>query len=421
MAKGGRSERSSRARDAGRPAFRPWPFLVGQDLNSPVGEPLATLCAAIAWPRTTERATDLRHRLHSASHWDALVRLAERHRVVGLLGHALKSAAVVPPDEIAAGLAFRAQQIAFQELALANELGRLTSLLAKSNIAPIVLKGLTVAAHAYRQIGLRQNFDIDLLVEPYEVAETIAILEAQGYQQIEPADRVTGRDLELWMRSHKEMAFAHSERRHVVELHWRLLDNHLLADALEDLKAEMLELPTGTQVRSLPPEASFLYMAAHGAQHAWSRLKWLADFHAMAIRLQPGRVSALYELHRCGRVGPALAQGLRLSEIYFGARVPERLHQDLMGSWRLRSLVTLALRVIDGDGEIESRVFGSTLKTLSHYLLHGGLEYWLVQASLDFSEVPKGHTSPWRRRFGPLAKAPLWIIVRLRRSRSRSR
>ena len=421
MVRGGLSERRLGVPKAGLPALRPWPFLVGQDLNSLVGEPLATLCAAIAWPRTSERAIDLRRRLHSVSHWNALVRLAERHRVVGLLRHALKSAGVVPPDEIAAGLALRAQQIAFQELALANELGRLTSLLAKSNIAPIVLKGLTVVAHAYLQIGLRQNFDIDLLVEPSEVAESVAILEGQDYQQIEPADRVTGRDLELWMRSHKEMAFAHSQRRNVVELHWRLLDNHLLADALAGLKAEILELPTGTKVRSLSPEASFLYMAAHGAQHAWSRLKWLADFNAMAVRLQPGRVSALYELHRDGRIGPALAQGLRLSEIYFGARVPDSLHLDLMRSWRLRSLVTLALRVIGGDGEIESRAFGSTLKTLSHYLLHGGLEYWLAQASLDFSEVPKGHTSPWRRRLGPLAKAPLWVIVRLRRSRHRSR
>ena len=309
----------------------------------------------------------------------------------------------------------------FEELALANELGRLTNLLAASSIAPIVLKGLTVAVHAYRQVGLRQNFDIDLLVEPDEVAQSIAILEAQGYHQIEPADRVTGRSLELWMRSHKEMAFVHGQRRFVVELHWRLLDNQLLADALQDLKAEPLRLPTGAKVRSLPPEAAFLYMAAHGAQHAWSRLKWLADFNAVATQLKPGRVSALYELHRHGRIGPALAQGLRLREIYFSATVPECLHQDLIANWRLRALVTLALHVIGGEGELEARVFGSTLKTLSHYLLHGGLAYWFAQASLDFSEVPKAHTSPWRRRLGPLAKVPLWVLVRLRRWRGRLR
>ena len=77
--------------------------------------------------------------------------------------------------------------------------------------------------------------------------------------------------------------------------------------------------------------------------------------------------------------------------------------------------MTLALKVIAGEGEIEQRAFGSTLKTLSRYLLHGGVGYWASQAALDFAEVPKAHSSPLLRRLGPLAKVPLWLILRLRR------
>ena len=64
--------------------------------------------------------------------------------------------------------------------------------------------------------------------------------------------------------------------------------------------------------------------------------------------------------------------------------------------------------------ELEDRVFGSTLKTLSHYLLSNKLSYLLAQAVLDASEPPTGQTSPAARRLGPLAKAPLWIYDRLK-------
>ena len=298
---------------------------------------LMAIGTALSWPRSSERARELSLRCVRDIDWAKLLRLSERHRVVGLVRHALVQAGVVLPSEIEAGLALRAQQITFQELALANELNRITVALDLIGIKAVVLKGLTVSAQAYGRVGLRQNFDIDLLVDPAEVAAAISVLEAQNFRQAEPADRLDGRSLELWMRSHKEIAFSHRTGAHIVELHWRLLDNHLLAVGLADFKPQLVELPTGAHVYGLPLAASFLFMGAHGAQHAWSRLKWLADFSAVAGRLGSSAVEGLYASARGDRVGPALAQGLALSEIFFGAQAPPQVHVDIARSWRLRS------------------------------------------------------------------------------------
>ena len=386
--------------------------------DTPPSPEFRLLGCALAWPRTEARAAVLRTRAEAGIDWARVVRLSERHRVVGLLSHALRHAAVRPPEPERALVEQRARAVAFHELAIANELAGLVRAFGVRGISPVVLKGLSVAVQSYGQLGLRQNRDIDLLVTPSELLTAVSLLLESGYQQIEPTERLNPLELADWMRSHKDLVYRHVARAVIVELHWRLFDNLEFDRSLDASDRIELCLPSGTRFQALGEEAAFAYMSAHGAQHAWSRLKWLADFSAHCQALGPERVAGFYaRLHGTGLVAGA-AQGLMLAEEFFGAPAPAAVRFDARGDVRIRMLCSLARRAVGGDElmELEDKALGSTLKTLSHYLLKGGLRYWFRQASLDFAEIPKSYSSPTLRRLGPVAKAPIWIYLRARRA-----
>ena len=300
---------------------------------------------------------------------------------------------------------------------MAAELSRLQSAFTAAVCDFIVLKGVVAALQGFGRIGLRQNRDIDILIDESDLARAVSTMLGLGYVQVEPAEPLTTSALRVWAKSHKDLVLQNRTSGIIVEIHWRLFDNMRYAGGLSELSTTKLRLPSGTVITALTVETAFAYMAAHGAQHAWSRLKWLADFAAYARNIGEVRVSELYNELRLRGLGGPVGQGLLLSHELAGLPLPKSLSQEAKLSIRLKLLNAFGRAAIGGPGalELEDRAFGSTLKTLSHYLLNGNLRYLTTQVVLDVSEVPKSHTSPWVRRFGPVAKVLIWIAVRLRR------
>lgn len=378
------------------------------------------VAACLAWPRGPQRNADLAARAVPDLDWTKVLALSERHRVVGLVAFALRMAEVCDPPWFAAEIQRRGQVVALRELAMSAEMSRVNRRFAAAGITPLVLKGLSVAVQYYHRVGLRQNRDIDLLITPDQVAKAATILVADGYEQIEPAEQLSGRELQVWMRSHKDLVFRNSKSNVIVELHWRLFDNAQLTGLLGSSPAVAV---TGAGFHTLSATAAFAYMSVHGSQHAWSRLKWLADFGALCAVLGSRQVEAFYqELRRAG-LGGAAAQGLVLCEELLGIPMPAMVRDDATRSLRLQALTGLARRALASSqhSELEDTPFGSTWKTLSHYLIGARPSYWIRQFLLDASEVPKTHSSPLLRRLGPFAKAPMWVYLRFQRSRTKGR
>jgi hypothetical protein len=86
--------------------------------------------------------------------WDALLKLAMRQRVSGLVHRALMAAEIVPPPAAAAELARRADTIAQRNAMQAAETVRLQGLLARAGIASLALKGAALAQLAYGTLDL---------------------------------------------------------------------------------------------------------------------------------------------------------------------------------------------------------------------------------------------------------------------------
>ena len=369
----------------------------------------ALVAACAAWP-PSQRRDDAIRAAAAGVDWAKVIAFAERHRIAGLVRHSLSSAGITPPAAEAADLNARSHKIAVGELLLASEAARLYAALQGIGIRTQVLKGVAVAMLAFGRLGLRFNHDIDLLVARPDIPAGVSVLEKAGYVRIEPAADASEHEVEQWIRTHKDLVFRHASHGSIVELHWRLFDNRYLLPDFASAEAETVSLPGGMTLQALPRERALLYMCVHGAEHAWSRLKWLADVGAMLQAGGDGAAERLYALAETHHVHRAAAQAILLCGRLFGAPVPARVLADARSDRRIRILEQVALHSMTaGDGaELEALSFGSTQKNLSHYLLASGWRYWASEVAFDVSDMSRTPVPAGMRALGPAARALLW-------------
>lgn len=347
--------------------------------------------------------------------WDLLLRLAWRHRISGLVHAGLNGAGVRPPSPAADVLQAEARRIAIDELRTAGEALRLQEVLRSGGVEPMILKGVAVAMLAYGRLGLRYNFDIDILVHPKDVASSLRLLGEQGYRYLdgEDADGPTAR----WLELHKDIALRHASGRSVVELHWRLFNNPRLLGGAHP-EGRPVRLTANGVVQTLPEHLNLIFLCVHGAEHAWERLKWLVDVHALVMRMSDDSLAALYESAREKNVHRAVAQALLLCSRLFGLPIPDAIARSRR-SLRIRLLEALALHsmLASGDREVREIRFGSTLKNVSHYLLSDGWGYWRAELDYDVADVSRAPPPRYLRRLGLLGRLIGWAghHLRLRR------
>jgi hypothetical protein len=373
---------------------------------------MALLLACLRWPVSEDSRRAVRSAATALIDWGLFVGLLTRHRVFALAQHGLNSADVRPPPEHAAQISSLAQQASWAELHLAAEVERLLNALQKAEMTPLVLKGIAVSMKAFGQLGLRFNRDIDLLVWPEQVAAASAILEALNYSRIEPAETVGEAGLARWMRGHKDLVYRHRTHGHIVELHWRLFDNPHLLPLKSNGTPALVPYREGVSIPTLPTDIGLLYLCLHGVQHAWSRLKWLADVGAIFARLDADALLAFYQTAQGEGLQRAAGLALLLSTDLLSVPVPADIVEAARSDWRVRSLEKTAYHAIfdGGSQEIEDRVLGSTWKNLSHYLITDNFQYRVSELWFDMAdgradaEAVSGPLSPITRPFRWLAK-----------------
>lgn len=370
------------------------------------------LCACLGWPLCAERLALIRELADRSIDWRLLEQLAARHRVGGLVGNALVEAGLKLPRDIRGAFAREVKNAGQSELRSAVEAQRICRLLADAGMKPRLIKGPAVALMAFGRLGLRINRDIDIIVDRHEVDDAARHLADLGYRRIEPAPDASAATVRHWMATHKDLVFANDQGM-LVELHWLLFDNRALmpeplADPASPVRYGPFSFDTFSTVFTI------VYLCVHGAQHAWSRLKWLADVAALLQQIDATALEQCLVLARRRRVYPALGQALVLSHLYLGLAIPAPLLQELQDSWRIRRLVQMAERTIFGGGavELEDQLFGSTVKNMSHYLIASGPRYWLSELWFDATDVSAAGLPDWVQRLGLLARPVAWLVKR---------
>ena len=259
------------------------------------------VAACCRWPVSAQVSSAVAEAAAGPIDWSYFARIVARQRVAGLAANALRAAGIAVPPGVARALAAGELAIARQNLRLAGETVRLQRAFAAAGIPAPALKGISLAQLAYGSPALKHGRDIDLLVPPQHALAGMALLENLGYSLQDPVPEMSEAQRRAFIAHGREAEFVNRGGGLRVELHWRLTDNPALLKGVDAFSpARDVPLTGGEAIRTLADDDLFAYLCVHGASHAWSRLKWLADLDALIAAKPDAEIMRLYR-HAQGR------------------------------------------------------------------------------------------------------------------------
>ena len=243
------------------------------------------LCALGAGTAAT-KADELQRIVAAGVYWKRVLRRARLHGVASLLCDALKSQprGAVPPFATVWLEEYRSETVS-RSIFLTAYLARIVDRFKVDGISSIPFKGPTLAALAYGELGLREFFDLDILVRSDDVRQASAALVSLGFR---PQIELPAHLEHTFFEAENALAFRHETDGCAVELHWALTPKYLpfLRDPDTVWQSVTEANPGGRSIPTLGPERLLLFLCVHGAKHCWERLNWVCD----VARLIDGRV-----------------------------------------------------------------------------------------------------------------------------------
>jgi hypothetical protein len=381
---------------------------------APSPSPEFSLAAACSiWPPSERRTKAIREAAAGQFDWYQLLRVVMRHHVAGLVHDGLMRARLAVPPEIAQKIGDQAGAMVRQNLAFAAEALRLQRMFNEENLSVVFIKGGSLAALAYGNLGLRHSRDIDLLVHPESMPAATMLLEQAGYRRFQPPVAFSKDQLQMWLVRCKELEYVHEHGQFVVELHHRLFDNpRLMAKLPAPSSLRRVPLGKGSGLWTIAEDDLFAYLCGHGAAHCWFRLKWLADIGALLEQQPAGGVEQLYRAAGTRGAGRAAAQAMLLCQRILGTPLPDQLITVLQKNATARWLEAIAIKAITADVEPTELPFGTTWASLARFLLCRGWRARLAELKVYSTSPVDILTLPLPKRLQllyPVLRLPLWL------------
>lgn len=374
------------------------------------------VAACCRWPPSEVRNAAIRSAASQSIDWDKFLRVVDRQRVAGLAHKGLKETGIELPLAVKSRLAARAGEIARQCLKLASEALTLQAVFDSAAIPAMFLKGTALGLLAYNNIGIKQAWDIDLLVLPEDVGRVCKILAAAGYKRIMPPESFTDGRFFSWTDFAHECIFLKETTGAYLELHWRLSANPAaLSHITATSTSQLVVVSPGHALRTIADEGLFAFLCMHGALHGWSRLKWLADLAAWLSQRPAGTIDLLYRKAKMDGVGRAAAQALLLCEQLFAMPLPPDFALELRSDRATRWLVAIALDAMAGDAasrQTDDRPLGNLKIEISHFLLATSAREWfreLYSKSIGWTDFQQIALPRSLFFLYPVLRVPSWI------------
>ena len=376
----------------------------------------ALAAACCRWPPSPARDLAVRGAALSSLDWDLVVATARRHQVQGLVHDGLRRAGVEAPAAAAGDLAAAAGAIAHQNLHFAAEAARLDRLFSETGIPYLFVKGATLNSLAYGTQSLKKAIDIDMVIDPDLYEKAIEVVETAGYRCIQPRIDADRAEILAWAKQRKHSIWTREGIR--LELHTALVDSAAMLGGVGiDSPRRQVEIAQGIALPTLERDELFAYLCVHGATHAWSRLKWLADLAALAGR-DPGTIEPVYRHSIAFGAGRCGGQALLLAHRLLALPLPAGLAAELEGDPAIGYLARVALDAMTGGGarELDELVFGTTAIHLSHLRLKKGVGFKLHEIRRKLRSGDHGEARGPARLLARLLAAPRWLARRVRRA-----
>lgn len=395
-----------------------------------LGPEFRLFCLAL---RRSQNADDGRHMRELAARikdWGPIVAGARRHRVAPLISAGLRACdGLDVPASVLAELQRMSLANARRSLVQAAEIGRLGRLFGDAGVPVLVLKGEALSIQLYGESGWRTTRDIDLLVDPEQFADAQAVLLKAGYRQHQ---KLPSHHQAAYLRAIKEVEFTRIATGGLVELHYRLADNHrLLHFPFASLWNKREQVRVGdVAVATLPRHRLPLYLCVHGADHGWSRLQWLVDFSS-ALSQSKSLGAAFQSADALGLRWPFL-HAVVLAHEWLGLPIDDLRIADYRYGAQMRRLEWLLARLYSPTDWYREPP-STSWKRLLHYSLWERLYRFSLKPDWRYrlGQVRRGWVSPadWEAVplpgplsfLYPLVRPWGWLLRRLPLFRRRAR
>ncbi len=287
------------------------------------------LCAARPQLSANGRAR-LRDLLAQPLDWARIDAIAAVHRARPTLFKHLKAEgkSSVPPAPVWTRIQNHAIGMIARNLSQTDELVKTLRLFREAGIEAIPFKGPMLALRDYGNLGLREFFDIDLLLRRDGILKAKKILLARGYTS-------PWKQNDEWEAQHIDAQlgcdFLSADGRIRFELHWSFIQKWLSYGVDIDAvwsRAEPSSL-AGFPIRQIAREDLLVYLCAHGAKHHWERLFWIVDIAQVVSSDGPLDWARLIRDARRHGNWRILALGLRLADTLLDAPLPENVRAQI--------------------------------------------------------------------------------------------
>src|SRR6056297_1892275 len=214
--------------------------------------------------------------------WRIFIKQAEFRLILPLVyRHLSRLDDPVVPAEVLAELKARTRTIALRNLAMTSVHHRLVrDVLAPLQVPYLFFKGPSLAYRYYREPGLRQFRDIDLLIPRRHMVRVGQRLREVGFRPLEHPAWSTDNGLRFLERFSGSMNWIAPENV-LVEMpssldgDWDRLPTDELIEQADTVDVAGLTVP-------VPKTADFVcYLFKHHSRHHWARLHWIADLNAI--------------------------------------------------------------------------------------------------------------------------------------------
>ncbi len=230
------------------------------------------------------------------------------------------------PESAMRELRFHFQGNALRNRMLTRELVRLVALLESRGIAPIALKGPTLAQAAFGDIAMRQFADLDLLVRRDEMPGAIAALAGDGFRPQSSSPEIM---LDEFFQA-SEDAFIKPEAMAVLDVHWDLMPRYFpFAPDGEQVRRRAVRMRLdGGEVTTLAPQDHLMLACVHGTKHGWPSLAAITDIAALMQREPEWDWAALCEEAAQRGSLTMLLLGARLAHDALAAPLPDSMVEE---------------------------------------------------------------------------------------------
>ncbi len=164
-----------------------------------------------------------------------------------------------------------------------RELILLTDTFRIAGIEFISLKGPLLSYRIYGDPTTRSFSDLDIMVKIPIINPAVQILLKLGYRYYDIVWPDQNSTQKLLIKLSNHIAFIHSKKQIVIELHWRIIRTlPIRFEQFEEL-VDRNKININFANRSFSVfsnELELLFLIIHGGLHFWNRLKWLVDVNS---------------------------------------------------------------------------------------------------------------------------------------------